>query len=280
MKTTLVTTDELAQHPEWRVFDCRHELANPDKGAALYAESHIPGARHAHLDRDLSGTTTGSNGRHPLPAVEQFAAWLSRQGLQPTDQVVVYDEGAGAFASRLWWMLRWVGHPAVAVLDGGFAKWTSEGKPVTTEVPSFPPSNYTVALNDALRVDVAAVEQNLRDQKFHMLDARAATRYAGQEETLDPVGGHIPGALNRAYALNLNEAGTFKSAEELRQEFDALLGSIPAAEVVCQCGSGVTACHDLLAMEVAGLTGARLYPGSWSEWCADPKRPVATGNQP
>jgi thiosulfate/3-mercaptopyruvate sulfurtransferase len=280
MKNTLVTTDELAQHPEWRVFDCRHDLADPEKGATLYTEGHIPGARHAHLDSDLSGVKTGTNGRHPLPKAEHFAAWLSAQGLHPEDQVVVYDEGPGAFAARLWWVLRWVGHSAVAVLDGGFARWTQECRPTTTDLPRFPASSYRSSPQQAMQADVSIVEQNLHSREHLLLDARAANRYAGEGETIDPVAGHIPGAWNRPYTLNLNAAGAFKSPAELRTEFAALLGATPVEKVICQCGSGVSACHNLLALEVADLTGARLYPGSWSEWCADPNRPIATGEKP
>lgn len=293
MRTTLVSTSDLAEHGgDWRVFDCRHELADPEKGEALYRQGHIPGALHAHLDRALSGQATGKNGRHPLPDPAVFAQWLARAGLKNTDQVVAYDDASGAFAARLWWMLRWMGHEAVAVLDGGFAKWEQEGRPVETKAPSFAPGSFHGTADDRMRVDAERLLRNLgrpgegdtlqADEAgaLQVMDARAASRFAGEGETLDPVGGHIPGALNRPYALNLGPQGTFKPGEELRSEFTALLGGTAAASVVCQCGSGVTACHNLLAMEIAGLRGARLYPGSWSEWCSDPERPVARGEQP
>ncbi len=285
MRTTLVSTSELAEHGgDWRVFDCRHELADPEKGERLYRQGHIPGALHAHLDRALSGQATGKNGRHPLPDPAIFAQWLAKEGLKNTDQVVAYDDTSGAFAARLWWMLRWMGHEAVAVLDGGFAKWEQEGRPVETEVPSFTSGSFHGIADDRMRVDADRVLRNLgrsgEAAALQVMDARTASRFAGEGETLDPVGGHIPGALNRPYMLNLGSQGTFKSGEELRAEFAALLGGTAAASVICQCGSGVTACHNLLAMEIAGLRGARLYPGSWSEWCSDPERPVSRGERP
>jgi thiosulfate/3-mercaptopyruvate sulfurtransferase len=274
MQTTLVSTEALANHPQWRVFDCRHDLAKPDLGEQQYREAHLPGAMFAHLDRDLSAAKTGRNGRHPLPEASTFSGWLGRHGLKPTDQVVCYDAGNGAMAARLWWMLRWIGHEAVAVLDGGLAKWLAEGRPVTAEVPRFPPTRYPVS--HALRsvsVDVAEVEKH-RDRML-LLDARAPARYRGEQEPVDPVAGHIPGARNRFNAENVNADGTFKEREALKKEFLQVLGDRPASEVVHYCGSGVSACHNLLAMEVAGLTGGKLYAGSWSEWSADPKRPIA-----
>ena len=274
MHTTLVSTQALASHPQSRVFDCRHDLAKPDLGEQQYREAHLPGAMFAHLERDLSAAKTGRNGRHPLPEASTFIAWLGRQGLKPTDQVVCYDAGNGAMAARLWWMLRWVGHEAVAVLDGGLAKWLAEGRPVTPEVPRFPPTSYRVSHpRRAVAVDVAEVEKH-RD-RILLLDARAPARYRGEQEPIDPVAGHIPGARNRFNAENLNADGTFKEREALKQDLLQVLGERPPSEVVHYCGSGVSACHNLLAMEVAGLTGGKLYAGSWSEWSADPKRPIA-----
>ena len=273
MQTSLVSTQQLADHREWRVFDCRHDLANPDLGEKQYREGHIPGALFAHLDRDLSGAKTGKNGRHPLPERSVFIAWLGRQGLQPADTVVCYDGGNGAMAARLWWMLRWVGHEAVAVLDGGFAKWVAEKRPVTQEVPKFAPRTYPVRAARTVAVDVKMVEKNA--DRLLLLDARAPVRFRGEQEPIDPVAGHIPGAANRFNAENLTPQGTFKAAAELRKEFEALLGGRNPAQVVHYCGSGVAACHNLLAMEVAGLGGGALYAGSWSEWSADPKRPIA-----
>jgi thiosulfate/3-mercaptopyruvate sulfurtransferase len=271
MRTTLVSTEELANHPEWRVFDCRHDLFKPDLGEAQYRESHIRGALFAHLERDLSGPKTGKNGRHPLPEPERFCAWLGRQGLRRSDQVVCYDANNGSMAARLWWMLRWVGHEAVAVLDGGLAKWLAEKRPVSADIPAFPSSEYRLerqprGLTTAAEVPASGL----------LLDARAAARYRGEQEPIDPVAGHIPGAKNRFNGDNLSPQGTFKSPDELRREFASIVGEHSPSEVVHYCGSGVSACHNLLAMEIAGLSGGRLYAGSWSEWIADPSRPVAT----
>jgi thiosulfate/3-mercaptopyruvate sulfurtransferase len=271
----LVSAEELAEHPEWRVFDCRHDLKNTEYGRQAYARGHIPGARFLHLDEDLSGTKTGSNGRHPLPEVAAFAARMSACGVDAGTQVVAYDNEGGIFASRLWWMLRWLGHDKVAVLDGGLAGWKRSKRALEETVPVVAPRNF-VAQPRELAVDTAEVVAGLGSPSALILDARSPERFRGENETLDPVGGHIPGAVNRFYFENLDDAGCyFKPAAELRAEFAAVLDGKPASAVIQQCGSGVTACHNLLAMEVAGLSGSKLYPGSWSEWCADPARPVA-----
>ena len=270
---TLVSTDALAEHPQWRVFDCRHDLARPDLGEQQYHEAHIPGAAFAHLDRDLSAKREGRGGRHPLPYPGAFIAWVGQQGVGSDDQVVCYDGGGGTYAARLWWMLRWIGHSAVAVLDGGFAKWKAEGRPVTSEVPRFPHVRYPVRLHADRAVGIGYVERHLHDAL--LLDARSPERFRGEQEPIDPVAGHIPGAKNRYNAANLRADGTFKSAEELRGEFEAVLGKHPPESVVSYCGSGVAACHNLLAMELAGLPGGRLYAGSWSDWISDPRRAIA-----
>lgn len=231
------------------VVDCRHDLARPDAGEAAWREGHLPGALFMHLDRDLSAPKNGRNGRHPLPA--------------PAD-----------FAARLWWMLRWIGHAEVAVLDGGLVAWQAAGGVLDTSVRVLPACRYPVGAV-APTVDAAGVLANLNDGALLLVDARAPDRFRGENETLDPVGGHIPGAVNRFFRLNLDADGRFKSADALRAEWRALVGGRDPASLVMQCGSGVTACHNLLALEFAGLHGARLYPGSWSEWCSDPSRPVA-----
>ncbi len=274
---TLVSVEELAAHPEWRVFDCRHDLKNTEYGRQAYARGHIPGALFLHLDDDLSGAKDDGNGRHPLPAVADFARRMSACGVDAATQVVAYDNEGGIFASRLWWMLRWLGHDRVAVLDGGLAGW-KRGKRVLEEpVPVVESRQFTPHPQD-MAVDLEQVLADLGTEWMLIIDARSPQRFRGEKETLDPVGGHIPGAVNRFYADNLDDAECFfKPAEELRREFTALLDGRPAGQVVQQCGSGVTACHNLLAMEVAGLSGSKLYPGSWSEWCADRSRPVVSG---
>ena len=274
--STLVSTAELSRHlGRWRLFDCRHDLAQPDLGEQQYRAAHIPGAAFAHLDRDLSAPKTGKNGRHPLPDPFVFIAYLGRQGLKPGDQVICYDSGNGAMAARLWWMLRWVGHDAVAVLDGGLAKWLKEGLPVTSEIPSFAKTHYPLKLRADAAIKVGSLEKQL--QKFVLVDARAPARYRGEQEPIDPIAGRIPGALNRFNAENVSADGTFKPAGQLKKDFQSLLRSHRPEEAIHYCGSGVAACHNLLAMEIAGLPGARLYAGSWSEWSADPKRPQERG---
>ncbi len=272
--TTLVSTENLEENlSSWRIFDCRHDLAKPQLGEEQYLAAHIPGALFAHLDRDLSAPRDGRNGRHPLPYPGAFIAWLGQQGLQPEHQVVCYDAGNGSVAARLWWMLRWVGHDAVAVLDGGLAKWLAEGRPVSSPLPSFPRTQYPVRMRPDTAVGVGFVEQRRRNML--LLDARAPKRYRGEEEPIDRVAGHIPGAKNRYVADNLSAEGTFKKPGDLKKEFLEILGDQPAGEVVNYCGSGVAACHNLLAMEVAGLPGAKLFAGSWSDWISDPNRPIA-----
>jgi thiosulfate/3-mercaptopyruvate sulfurtransferase len=278
MFSPLISTADLAarlRDPALVIVDVRHDLAQPEHwGEDRYRESHLPGARFAHLDRDLSARKTGRNGRHPLPSPDAAAASFSRLGIDAGKQVVAYDQGGGMFAARLWWMLRWLGHEAVALLDGGFDQWVREGRPVTTEVPAPAHASFAVRrVSPTLGVDEVA--RSLESAALALVDARAPERYRGETEPMDPVAGHIPGARNRFYGNNLNPDGTFKPAEVLRREFADLLGSTPLDRVAHYCGSGVTSCHNLLAMEIAGLPGTRLYPGSWSEWCADPARPVA-----
>jgi thiosulfate/3-mercaptopyruvate sulfurtransferase len=275
--TTLVSVTELAAHldnPDWLVLDCRHDLGDTEMGRRAYAQSHIPGARFLHLDEDLSGPKTGRNGRHPLPAPEQFCARLAALAMTHDKQVVAYDASGGFYAARLWWMLRWVGHHSAAVLDGGWDAWLKAGLPMTARTPAIKPGAFDGTPHDCA-VDARFVLNQLEQPHIRVVDARSAERFRGENETLDPIGGHIPGALNRFFKHNLTADGCFKPAAALRQEFSALLGAVPSAQVVHQCGSGVTACHNLLAMEIAGLSGSKLYPGSWSEWCSDPQRPVA-----
>jgi thiosulfate/3-mercaptopyruvate sulfurtransferase len=276
---TLVSTADLADHlgeANWVICDCRHDLLDLDAGRSGYAKAHIPGARFLHIDDDLSGPKLGQNGRHPLPQVDKLTAWLSEVGIDQDSQVIAYDAHGGMYAARLWWLLRWLGHEAVAVLDGGIPKWIAEGRPISADVPPPRPTHFERSPG-ILPVNATFVLTHLDGHGMRLVDARAADRFAGQNETLDPVAGHIPGAQNRFFKLNLNERGCFKPVELLREEFTALLDKTSPQEVVHYCGSGVTACHNLLAMEHAGLAGSRLYPGSWSEWCADLGRPIVRG---
>ncbi|MEW6560109.1 MAG: sulfurtransferase [Pseudomonadota bacterium] len=279
--TTLISASELTKLKDPFIVDSSHDLAQPDAGRRAYEQAHIPGAIFLHLDDDLSAPKTGRNGRHPLPDPDAFAAMLARLGLRQGQQVVVYDRAGGSFAVRLWWMLRWLGHDAVAVLDGGWQAWTAAGG--ASEVQSPParaPGDFKRNAASVGSVSANQVLDNLQRARHLVLDARAPERYAGEVEPIDPVGGHIPGARNRFFQTNLQPDGTFKSREQLRSEFTALLEDWDPRDVIHHCGSGVTSCHNLLAMMHAGMDGSQLYPGSWSEWCADPQRPVATGRDP
>jgi thiosulfate/3-mercaptopyruvate sulfurtransferase len=275
----LITTEELAKRlgdPDWIVVDTRHDLMDPKRGPASYEAGHVPGAYFLHVDDDLSAPKTGKNGRHPLPDIDIFAAKLNAMGLAPGKQVVVYDDLAGGFAVRLWWMLRWLGHDKVALLDGGFPKWAKEGRPVSPEVPPKREGKFVPRPHLGDAVDIDFVDRFRESPNLKLIDARTAERFRGMNETIDPVAGHIPGAVNRFWKDNVNPDGTFKKPEQLRAELTALLGDTKAESAVHMCGSGVTACHNQFAMALAGLSPGRLYPGSWSEWCADKSRPIAT----
>ena len=276
--TTLVDAETLAaslDRSDLRIFDCRAVLTDHAAGEAAWRAGHLPGALHADLERDLSGPRAAGAGRHPWPSAEAFAAWLGRVGLKPTDQVVAYDGGEGAYAAHLWWQLRAFGHANVAVLDGGVARWTALGLPIETTVPTFAPTTYVGGFDVTRLLDGDAVASALADGAL-LIDARGAERFRGEVEPIDPVAGHVPGAVNRPFPSNLAD-GRFKPAAQLREEFATLLGAHPPSRVVAMCGSGVTACHHLLAMTLAGLDGARLYTGSWSGWIDGGHRPVATG---
>lgn len=280
MYTTLIDPSTVAARmsdPSWVVIDCRFDLTDPAKGEQLYREGHIPGARYAHLDRDLSGAKTGQNGRHPLPTPAQMAERFGALGIGASTQVVAYDADTGMYAARLWWMLRFMGHDAVAVLDGGLARWVTEGHPVRGGEESGPTATFVGTPHDAWRLDAGAVAAALGDPAQVLVDARAEGRFRGENETLDKKAGHIPGARNYFFQRNLTADKTFKPVAELRQQWAETLGDTPPAQVVMYCGSGVTACHNLLALEHAGLSGARIFPGSWSEWSSDPDRPIEVG---
>ena len=275
---TLIAVDTLKNqlaNPDLILFDCRFSLQDVTAGERAYHEGHLPGAHYANLNQDLSApVVAGKTGRHPLPAPAEFAAWLRRAGVANTSMVVAYDDASGAFAARLWWMLRWLGHDAVAVLDGGWAAWQSENRPVESGIPTISPAQFVPHPRPELVVNADKALQYTASGGALLIDARSADRFRGENETLDPVGGHIPGATNYFYGQNLTD-GRFRSREELAQRFQALMGQRPTNEIVHYCGSGVTACHNLLAMEHAGLGLARLYPGSWSDWSSDPSRPRA-----
>lgn len=280
MYSTLITATDLANHlddPAWLIVDCRFDLARPSAGETAYAQSHVPGAVYAHLDRDLAAPVSASSGRHPLPAPESLARTLGRWGVTRETQVVAYDADTGAYAARLWWLLRWAGHRKVAVLDGGFKAWTSAALPVTSEVRPRAATEYTVTPQRERWQDASQVDANVRSGQWRLLDARAAERFAGEVEPIDPVAGHVPGAANHPFALNLGSDGRFLPPAELRARFEKSQAGIDDAHTIAMCGSGVTACHLLLGLEIAGKPGAKLYAGSWSEWIRDPSRAVAQG---
>jgi thiosulfate/3-mercaptopyruvate sulfurtransferase len=249
---------------------------DPEKGRRAYAEGHIPGAYFLHVDDDLAGAKTGKNGRHPLPDLADFAARMNERGITPRTQVVAYDDMSGNFAVRLWWMLRWLGHDHVALLDGGLPAWVKEGLPLDRDVPAPREGAFVPRPQLGATVDTPFVERFREDPAIRLVDARNAERFAGLQEPIDPVAGHIPGAMNRFWQKNLTPDGRFKPADALRREYDAMLAGASPSQTVHMCGSGVTACHNIFAMELAGLPGGRLYPGSWSEWCSDASRPMST----
>jgi thiosulfate/3-mercaptopyruvate sulfurtransferase len=291
--TTLIEPEDLAAQlarpavttSPWLVVDCRFDLARPQWGANAYTAGHIPGAVYAHLDRDLSGPASVSSGRHPLPTPERLAQTFGDWGIDDAVQVVTYDQGNGAHAARLWWLLRWAGHRAVAVLNGGLAGWSQAGLPLETTPAQPQPRTFSVRLTPEEVVSTAELERLVKSGELSsgaamLVDARAADRFAGENETIDPVAGHIPGAVNHPLARNVDGRGRFLPVAELRDRWLATVGADMGRNmerVIAMCGSGVTACHNLLALELAGLPGARLYAGSWSEWIREPGRPVARG---
>ena len=280
--TTVIEPAEVARHlgdPRWVFVDCRFDLANPNAGYQQYRSGHIPGARYAHLNQDLSGPITPSTGRHPLPPLEEFARRLGAWGIDERSQVIAYDDAGGAIAARLWWMLHWVGHEAAAVLNGGLKAWLAAGLPLEVDERRPTPATFVARPRAEQAVTLDELVPALADRSVVLVDARSADRFAGQNETLDPVAGHIPGARNHPFMSNLDAERRFLPAHVLRERWSKTLADASADRVVTMCGSGVTACHDLLALQIAGFSGARLYPGSWSEWIRDARRPIATGSE-
>jgi thiosulfate/3-mercaptopyruvate sulfurtransferase len=280
----LITCAELAQHltaggdsDQWIVFDCRHDLMDTSKGERAYREGHIPGAHFAHLDTDLSGEKTGRSGRHPLPSPAAFLGFLARHGVTASSKVIAYDDVGGQFASRLWWLARWVGLQDVCLLDGGITAWLAEGHALSATVPVPRPMPLAGHADPLMLTSAEELLPRLEAGDLCLIDARAPERFRGDVEPIDPVAGHIPGAVNRFYKENLTSDLRFRSRDELRDAFTAVLANVPPSGVVHQCGSGVTACGNIFAMEYAGLPGSTLYAGSWSEWISDPTRPIVRG---
>jgi thiosulfate/3-mercaptopyruvate sulfurtransferase len=280
LRTPLISTAELASHlsdADWLIADCRFELGKPEIGALAWRAGHIPGAVHVDLERDLSAPVTPSTGRHPLPPIAEIAATFSRLGIGDETSVVCYDAGPGAYAARLWWMLRWLGHDAVAVLDGGFAAWTAEGRPVSTDVPERRPARFVPRPRPEMVCNAETVSRSLARGET-LVDVRGAERFSGSVEPIDAIAGHVPGAVNLPFLENLGENGRFRAPADIAELWRSRTAVTPGRVPICMCGSGVTACHGLLALEAAGIPGGRLYAGSWSEWIRDPSRGIALGD--
>jgi thiosulfate/3-mercaptopyruvate sulfurtransferase len=282
MFNAVISAAELRAHigdPDWAVVDCRFSLDDTERGRRDYLETHIPGAVYAHMDQDLSGTKIpGKTGRHPLPEMAHFARTLSSWGVDSSVQVVAYDDSGGSMAARLWWMMHWAGHGQAALLDGGWASWIRLGLPKRSGPERRAPRHFQAHETPGACVRAEQVLEMMRDPRYLILDARSAPRFRGEVEPIDPVAGHIPGAVSHPYELNLSREGTFLPPDELRERFERLMKSVPPENVICYCGSGVTAAHNLVAMAYAGLGMGRLYAGSWSEWITDASRPIAAGN--
>ncbi|MDD5580826.1 MAG: sulfurtransferase [Methylobacter sp.] len=279
---TLVSAATLNQHinnTNWIIIDCRFSLADTEAGVKAYRRGHIPHARYAHLDKDLSSGITAHTGRHPLPGFTALTKKLGDWGIANHSQVVVYDDAGGVFAARLWWLLYCLGHENAAVLNGGIKQWLKEGYKTTTTLPTSKTTTFRPYLNDELWVNAVQVQNNLAKKSICLIDARSAERFRGEEEPIDPIAGHIPGAVNRPFQLNLDANGLFLSGDDMYKQFKQIIGDKAPEHVVHMCGSGVTACHNVLAMEYAGLKGSKLYAGSWSEWIRNKNRAVSPHKQ-
>lgn len=271
---------DIAANDDVRIFDCRFSLKDPQGGLNNYQQGHIPGAQFADMDTQLSSSMTETSGRHPLPQEEVFLEQLRAWGISESTQVVAYDDISGAFAARLWWLLRWVGHQKVAVLDGGLQQWEALGLSLSHDAVQFPRGDFAGKANIQWVLDIESVRTELAANNITLIDARAADRYTGKDQKTDPVPGHIPGAINLPFGGNLNEQGLFASSETIKKRFNQVIRDQAIDQVVNMCGSGVTACHNLLAMEIAGFAPTKLFVGSWSQWIRDPSRPIATGEEP
>lgn len=281
--TTIISASELAglaDHDDVRIFDCRFFLKDPQGGVKKYQEGHIPNAQFADMDTQLSSPMTETSGRHPLPDQEKFVEQLRAWGISNSTQVIAYDDMSGAFAARMWWLLRWMGHDKVAVLDGGMQQWEAQGLAFTTEEPQFDTGNFVAQPRHEWLVDIDSVQTELAAGNITLIDARAADRYTGKDQKTDPVPGHVPGAQSLPFPGNLTQQGTFAQPEVINARFSQLIGDQSLDKIVNMCGSGVTACHNLLALEIAGITPTKLFVGSWSQWIRDPSRPVALGENP
>jgi thiosulfate/3-mercaptopyruvate sulfurtransferase len=280
--SALISVPQLAPRlgaPDWVVIDCRFDLARPEAGEAAYRQGHIPGARYAHLDRDLAAPRQAGSGRHPLPEPEVLAAVFGRWGIDHAAKVVAYDDAGGAIAARLWWLLRWMGHADVGLLDGGWGAWQAAGMAIDSTPARCEPKLFTGGPGHMPVIDAGEIAARLQDPRFLLIDARAAARFSGEVEPIDVVAGHVPGAKNLPFQDSLDARGSFRDRTTLEGRFGDLMRGRDAANVAVMCGSGVTACHNLFSMELAGYPGARLYPGSWSEWITDPVRPIAGKNK-
>lgn len=281
MYTTLITSTELANHftdPDWVICDCRYDLSNPTQGHSDYLKGHIPHALYVDLERDLSAFPSGVDGRHPLPSINKLTALIESLGIENQSQVIVYDDAGGGYAARLWWILRYLGHEAAAVLDGGIRAWVEAGYELSSGVEHREPSTFHADAQPDRLITVDQLTETPPGREILLLDARAPERYRGEEEPLDPVAGHIPGAENRYWRDNLDSQEYFKSPYELREDLEYFLQDRLAEDAIMYCGSGVTACHNILAFMIAGYKMPRLYAGAWSEWCSDSSRSIAIGD--
>jgi len=276
---TIISAEDLIKNiknKEFMVFDCRCDIKDASYGIDQYTEGHIPNAVFVDIDNDLANKKTSTSGRHPLPDPKILAEKLSNWGMSNTKQVVIYDDAGGAFAGRMWWVLKWLGHEKTALLDGGLGAYMAAGGKLTSEITASENASFDISINDSMHATLQEVEDAQYRMDKLIIDARSKERYLGIKDMVDPIAGHIPGAISHPLGVNLNKTGCFKSAEELKLQFSKILGDTKSEDIISMCGSGITACHNILAMEIAGVKNVRLYVGSWSEWITDKARPIAT----